>query len=321
MPTDPSLASPEDVFTLRRRPPSEKLLDTSFRQLTLALASVVALVLLGIFLTVFVEAREAIAQFGLSFLTTSNWDPGNENFGAWVAIYGTLVSSLLALVIAVPLGVGTAIFITEDIIPVQIREAIGLMVELLAALPSVVLGLWAIFVMEPAIRPALDFLHHVLGWTPFFSTVPQGPGMAPAILILVVMVMPIITSISRDALNQVPIELRQGAYGVGTTRWGAIFNVILPAAVSAIVGGVMLSLGRAMGETMAVTMIIGNSLTFDLSLLAPGHTIASMLANQFGEADGIQISALMYAALILMLLTFVVNVAAQWIVKRLSLRY
>ncbi len=321
MPTDSSLASPEDVFTLRRRPPSEKLLDTGFRQLTLALASMVALVLIGIFLTVFVEAREAIAQFGLSFLTTSSWDPGNDTFGAWVAIYGTLVSALLALVIAVPLGVGTAIFITEDIIPVQIREAIGLMVELLAALPSVVLGLWAIFVMEPAIRPALDLLHKVLGWTPFFSTVPQGPGMAPAILILVVMVMPIITSISRDALNQVPIELRQGAYGVGTTRWGAIFNVILPAAVSAIVGGVMLSLGRAMGETMAVTMIIGNSLTFDLSLLAPGNTIASMLANQFGEADGIQISALMYAALILMVLTFVVNVAAQWIVKRLSLRY
>jgi phosphate transport system permease protein len=145
--------------------------------------------------------------------------------------------------------------------------------------------------------------------------------MAPAILILVVMVLPIITSISRDALNQVPVELRQGADGVGTTRWGAIFNVILPAAVSAIVGGVMLSLGRAMGETMAVTMIIGNSLNFNLSLLAPGNTIASLLANQFGEADGIQISALMYAALILMCLTFLVNIAAQWVVKRLSLRY
>jgi len=321
MPTDPNLASPQDVLTLRRRPGSEKLLDTGFRQLTLFLASVVALVLLGIFLEVSVQAREAIAKFGLSFLTSSDWDPGNDNFGVWVAIYGTLVSSLLALVIAVPLGVGTAIFITEDLIPVQVREAIGLMVELLAALPSVVLGLWAIFVMEPAIRPALDLLHHFLGWSPFFSTVPQGPGMAPAILILVVMVMPIITAISRDALNQVPIELRQGAYGVGTTRWGAIFNVILPAAVSAIVGGVMLSLGRAMGETMAVTMIIGNSLNFDLSLLAPGNTIASLLANQFGEADGLQISALMYAALILMLLTFVVNVLAQWVVKRLSLRY
>jgi len=145
--------------------------------------------------------------------------------------------------------------------------------------------------------------------------------MAPAILILVVMVLPIITAISRDALNQVPIELRQGAYGVGTTRWGAILNIILPAAVSAIIGGVMLALGRAMGETMAVTMIIGNSVNFNLSLLAPGNTIASMLANQFGEADGIQVSALMYSALILMVLTFLVNVMAQWVVRKLSLRY
>jgi phosphate transport system permease protein len=319
--TDPNPALNADAFTLRRRPPSEKLVDLGFRQLTLLLASTVAIVLLGIFLTVFQGAREAIAAFGLSFITTSNWDPVTEQYGAFVAIYGTLVSSLLALLIAVPLGVGTAIFITEDLIPTALRDAIGLMVELLAAIPSVVLGLWAIFVMEPAIRPALNLLHTLLGWSPFFNTVPQGPGMAPAILILVVMVLPIITAISRDALNQVPIELRQGAYGVGTTRWGAIFSVILPAAISAITGGVMLALGRAMGETMAVTMIIGNALNFDISLLAPGNTIASMLANQFGEADGIQVSALMYAALILMVLTFSVNVAAQWIVRRLSLRY
>ncbi|MEY4759774.1 MAG: phosphate transporter subunit [Cyanobacteriota bacterium] len=319
--TDPNPALNADAFTLRRRPPAEKLVDLGFRQLTLLLASTVAIVLLGIFLTVFQGAREAIAAFGLSFLTTSNWDPVTEQYGAFVAIYGTLVSSLLALLIAVPLGVGTAIFITEDLIPTALRDAIGLMVELLAAIPSVVLGLWAIFVMEPAIRPALNLLHTLLGWSPFFNTVPQGPGMAPAILILVVMVLPIITAISRDALNQVPIELRQGAYGVGTTRWGAIFSVILPAAISAITGGVMLALGRAMGETMAVTMIIGNALNFDISLLAPGNTIASMLANQFGEADGIQVSALMYAALILMVLTFSVNVAAQWIVRRLSLRY
>jgi phosphate transport system permease protein len=323
--TDPSppahSPSLEDAFTLRRRPPAEKLLDLGFRQLTLLLASMVAIVLLGIFLTVFQGAREAMAQFGLNFLTTSSWDPVNGQYGAFIAIYGTLATSFLSLLIAVPLGVGTAIFITEDLMPTAVRDAIGLMVELLAAIPSVVLGLWAIFVMEPAIRPALNLLHSLLGWSPFFSTVPQGPGMAPAILILVVMVLPIITAISRDALNQVPIELRQGAYGVGTTRWGAIFSVILPAAISAITGGVMLSLGRAMGETMAVTMIIGNALNFDLSLLAPGNTIASMLANQFGEADGIQVSALMYAALILMLLTFAVNVAAQWIVRRLSLRY
>jgi phosphate transport system permease protein len=310
-----------DAFTLRRRPASERLLDLGFRQLTLSLAALVALVLLAIVLTVFHGAREAMATFGLKFLTTSSWDPVNGTYGAFTAIYGTLVSSLLALLIAVPLGVGTAIFITENLIPKVLRDAIGLMVELLAAIPSVVLGLWAIFVMEPFLRPFLNLPYQALGWFPLFSTPPQGPGMAPAVLILVVMVLPIITAISRDALNQVPDELRQGAYGVGTTRWGALFSIILPAAVSSITGGIMLALGRAMGETMAVTMIIGNALNFSFSLLAPANTIASMLANQFGEADGIQVSALMYAALILMLLTFSVNVLAQWVVRRLSLRY
>jgi phosphate transport system permease protein len=310
-----------DGYLRRRRPPHERLIDEGFRQLTLVLASLVAILLLAIVLTIVHGAREAIAAFGLRFLTTSAWDPVSNQYGALIAIYGTLVTALLALVIAVPLGVGTAIFITEDLMPLPLREGIGLMVELLAAIPSVVLGLWAIFVMEPGIRPVLTLLHQSLGWLPLFSTVPQGPGMAPAILILVVMILPIITAISRDALNQVPVELRQGAYGVGTTRWDAILHVILPAAISAITGGVMLALGRAMGETMAVTMIIGNSLNLSFSLLAPGNTIASMLANQFGEADGIQVSALMYAAVILMLLTFTVNVLAQWVVRRLSLRY
>ena len=319
----PASSQPPDAgaFTLRRRPASEKLLDQGFHYLTLALASFVGILLLAIVLTVFQGAREAIATFGARFITTSSWDPVNNEYGAFVAIYGTLVTSLLSLVIAVPLGIGTAIFITEDLIPTPVRNVIGLMVELLAAIPSVVLGLWAIFVMEPAIRPALNLLHDLFGWSPFFAGQAQGPGMAPAILILVVMILPIITAISRDALNQVPIELRQGAYGIGTTRWGALINIILPAAISAITGGIMLALGRAMGETMAVTMIIGNSLNFDLSLLAPGNTIASMLANQFGEADGIQVSALMFAALILMILTLVVNVIAQWIVRRLSLKY
>ncbi|MCH9714110.1 MAG: phosphate ABC transporter permease subunit PstC [Cyanobacteria bacterium] len=320
-PLAPNRGSADDAFTLRRRPPGEKFLDLGFRQLTLALASVVAIVLLAIFLVVFRGAQGAIGQFGLSFLTTSAWDPVNDQYGAFTAIYGTLVSSLLALLIAIPLGLGTAVLITEDLLPRALREAVGLMVELLAAIPSVVLGLWAIFVMEPVLRPVLILLHNTLGWSPLFSTVPVGPGMTPAILILVVMVLPIITAISRDALNQVPVELRQGAYGVGTTRWGAIFSVILPAAVSAIAGGVMLSLGRAMGETMAVTMIIGNSMNFSVSLLAPSNTISSMLANQFGEADGVQVSALMYAALILMVLTFMVNVFAKWLVRRLSLRY
>jgi phosphate transport system permease protein len=237
-----------DLFTRRLRPASERFLDLVFRQLSLGLAAVVAIVLLGIFLTLIQGSHEAVATFGLSFLTTSAWDPVNGHYGAFVAIYGTLVTSLVALLIAVPLGVGTAVFITEDLIPLRLRELIGLMVELLAAIPSVVLGLWAIFVMEPAIRPVLDLLHRTLGWIPLFSTSPMGPGMAPAILILVVMILPIITSISRDALRQVPVELRQGAYGVGTTRWGAIFAVILPAAISSIIGGVMLALAGRWGR-------------------------------------------------------------------------
>ena len=320
-PPDLPQAARSEAFTRRRRPLSERWIDQGFRQLTFVLAASVGLILLAILLTVSHGSQDAFQQFGLGFITTSSWNPVNDSYGALTAIYGTVVTSLLALVLAVPLGVGTALFITEDLIPVPLREAIGLMVELLAAIPSVVLGLWAIFVMEPAIRPLLQGLHQVLGWIPLFSTVPQGPGIAPAVLILVVMILPIITAISRDALNQVPIELRQGAYGIGATRWGAIFNIILPAAVSAIMGGVMLALGRAMGETMAVTMIIGNSLNFSLSLLAPGTTIASLLANQFGEADGLQVSCLMYAALVLMVLTLIVNIIAQWIVRRLSLRY
>jgi phosphate transport system permease protein len=308
-------------YLLRRRPPQEKLVDVGFRNLAVVLASMVAIVLLSILVVVFWGGLESMGRYGWTFLITSNWNPVDDEYGAGAAIYGTLVTSLLSLLIAVPLGVGTAIFITENIIPRNIRNVIGLMVELLAAIPSVVLGLWAIFVMEPFIRPLLELLYTLFSWLPFFSSPPMGPGTLPAVLILVVMILPIITAIARDSLNQVPMKLRQAAYGVGTTRWGAIMNVMLPAAVSGIVGGVMLALGRAMGETMAVTMIIGNSNNFSFSLLAPGNTIASMLANQFGEADGSQVSSLMYAAFVLIIMTLAVNIFAQWIVKRLSLKY
>jgi phosphate transport system permease protein len=311
----------EEQYLLRRRPASEKLVDVGFKNLAIALASMVAIVLFAILLVVFWGSLESMGRYGWKFLVTSNWNPVDDEYGAFTAIYGTIVTSLLSLAIAVPLGVGTAVFITENIIPRRIRDVIGVMVELLAAIPSVVLGLWAIFVLEPFIRPFLNWLNQAFGWLPIFSSAPMGPGMAPAILILVVMVLPIITAIARDSLNQVPVKLRQAAYGVGTTRWGAILNVILPAAVSGIVGGVMLALGRAMGETMAVTMIIGNSNNFSWSLLAPGNTIAAMLANQFGEADGSQVSSLMYAAFVLIVLTLAVNVFAQWLVKRLSLKY
>ncbi len=314
------MASNKD-FLLRNRTRPEKIIDKGFKSLTVFMASMVAFVLISILLVVFFESTEAMARYGLKFLITSDWNPVTDQYGAFTAIYGTLITSLLSLVIAVPLGVGTAIFITENFIPESIKNIIGLMVELLAAIPSVVLGLWAVFVMEPFIRPFLSLLYKYLGWIPFLSTEPIGPGMAPAILILVVMILPIITSISRDSLNQVPFKLRQAAYGIGATRWTAIFNVILPAAISGITGGVLLALGRAMGETMAVTMIIGNSNNFSWSILSPGYTISAMLANQFGEADGSQVSSLMYAAFILMILTLIVNIFAQWIVKSLSLKY
>ena len=315
------MSESKELYLLRRRPPSEKLVDVSFRYLAVTLASMVAVVLFAILIVVFWGSLESMGRYGWKFLVTSNWNPVDDEYGAFTAIYGTIVTSLMSLLIAVPLGVGTAVFITENIIPRRIRNVIGVMVELLAAIPSVVLGLWAIFVMEPFIRPFLEFLYTTLNWLPIFSSPPIGPGTAPAILILVVMILPIITSISRDSLNQVPDKLRQAAYGVGTTRWGAVLNVSLPAAISGIVGGVMLALGRAMGETMAVTMIIGNSNNFSPSLLAPGNTIAAMLANQFGEADGSQVSSLMYAAFVLMILSLAVNVCAQWLVKRLSLKY
>ena len=356
----------DDQYLLRQRPPSERLVDQSFQHLAISMASVVAVVLFSILIVVFWGSLESMGRYGISFLFTSNWNPVDDEYGAGAAIYGTLLTSLLALLIAIPLGVGTAIFITENIIPRRLRETIGLMVELLAAIPSVVLGLWAILVMEPFIRPALEFLYAKectpvpISWTGFigiensgiqlpgfntvipnlgcfelnlfgqslnlhwltiFGTTPKGRGIIPAVLILVVMILPIITAISRDSLNQVPEKLRQAAYGIGSTRWGAIINVILPGAISGIVGGVMLALGRAMGETMAVTMIIGNSNNFSFSLLAPGNTIAAMLANQFGEADGPQVSSLMYAAFILIILTLLVNIIAQWLVKKLSLRY
>jgi|TARA_B100001939_G_scaffold340643_1_gene349034 phosphate transport system permease protein len=309
------------LYTLRHRPAGEKLVDSSFRNLVIFLALMVAIILIGIFIVVGTQAAEAVKAFGLNFIVSSKWDPVRDNYGAFTAVYGTLLTSFLALVLAVPLGVGTAIFLTEDFINEKVRVVISNMVELLAAIPSVVLGLWAIFVLEPFVRPFLMAVHDVFGWIPFFSTVPSGPGVMPAVFILTIMLLPIITAISRDSLNQVPQDLRQAAYGVGATRWTAILKVLVPAAISGIIGGVMLALGRAMGETMAVTMIIGNQTSFNISWFAPGNTIASLIANQFGEAGELQMSALMYAALVLMVITFFVNVMAQWIVQRLALKY
>ncbi len=231
------------------------------------------------------------------------------------------MSSLIALLFAVPLGVGTAIFLSEDFIPPSIRTALTFLVELLAAIPSVVYGLWGIFVLIPFLRPFGVFMYKNFGWIPFFSTPPAGPGLFPAGVVLAVMTLPIITAISRDSLASLPPDLRQASLGLGATRWVTIFRVLIPAAFSGIVGGVMLGLGRAMGETMAATMIIGNSNNLKISIFAPANTIASLMANQFPEASGLQVSALMYAGLVLFALTLLVNIAAEWIVNQVKAKY
>lgn len=297
----------------RSRSAGEKRFDSTFVNTTLAFALGVGLLLVAIGLLILIEAWPAIQEYGIQFLWTSAWNPvdGREVYGALPMIYGTLVSSALALLIAVPIGLGTAIFLSENFIPLKARTVLVFMVELLAAIPSVVYGLWGIFVMIPALKWFLGL----------FDINFAGPSLLSAVLILSVMILPIITAISRDSLAALPPELRQGSYGLGATRWGTIFRVLIPAAISGIVGGVMLALGRAMGETMAVTMLIGNSNNIKLSLLAPSNTISSLLANQFAEAKGLQVSALMYAALVLVVLTLVVNILAELIVRKLQAKY
>lgn len=312
-----------DTSGAKGRSGSEKTFDNFFVSLTVAFAAGTGVLLLAIAGVILVQSFPAMQEFGLKFLWGSAWNPveGREEYGALPMIYGTLVSSIIALLIAVPLGVGTAIFLSENFIPLKVRIVLVFMVELLAAIPSVVYGLWGIFVLIPFLKTVGSWLHSTLGWMPLFSTEPVGPGMLPAGVILAIMILPIITAISRDSLASLPPDLRQASLGIGATRWGTIFRVLIPAAISGIVGGIMLALGRAMGETMAATMIIGNSNQLSLSLLAPANTIASLLANQFAEAKGLQVSALMYAAFVLVLLTLVVNILAELIVSQIRAKY
>ncbi|HAC65882.1 MAG TPA: phosphate ABC transporter permease subunit PstC [Cyanothece sp. UBA12306] len=301
----------------------EKTIDTGFIGLTLAFAVSIGLILVAIAIVITIRAWPAIQTYGFGFLVGSAWNPvaGREEFGALPVIYGTLVSSLISLLIAVPLGIGTAIFLSENFIPLKFRTPLVFLVELLAAIPSVVYGLWGIFVLIPWLTPIGSWLNNNFGWIPLFSTPPAGPGMLPAGMVLSIMILPIITAISRDSLASLPPELRQASLGLGATRWETIFRVLIPAAFSGIVGGIMLALGRAMGETMAVTMIIGNANKISASLLEPANTISSLLANQFAEASGMQVSALMYAALVLMILTLIVNIAADYIVSQVRAKY
>jgi phosphate transport system permease protein len=303
---------------IKNRSEVEKSLDRSFIWLTRIFALAVAAVLLWITAQVAIGAWPAIREFGLGFLAESTWNPVNNNYGVLPQVYGTLVSSFIGLLLAVPIGVGTAVLLSENFLPAKIRLVLVFLVELLAAIPSVVYGIWGIFVLIPIITNIGKWLNSTLGFLPIFSTPPTGPGMLPAGVILAIMTLPIITAISRDALISVPPSLRQASVGLGATRWETIFQVLIPAAFSGIVSAVMLSLGRAMGETMAVTMLIGNSNNISLSLLAPANTISSLLANQFAEATGLQVAALMYAALVLFVLTLIVNIFAELIVIRMK---
>ncbi|MBR8828551.1 MAG: phosphate ABC transporter permease subunit PstC [Gomphosphaeria aponina SAG 52.96 = DSM 107014] len=278
-------------------------MDTVFLWAARISALAIAGVLIWIITLVFIQALPAIGQFGLGFLFKSTWNPVRDEYGILTPIYGTIVSSLIALLISVPIGLGVSIVLSEDYLPTQIQRILVFLVELLAAIPSVVYGLWGVFVLIPFLREI----------TPL-----KGPSMLPAALILSVMILPTISAIARDALINVDIGVRQAAVGLGATRWETILLVILPAASSGIIGGIMLALGRALGETMAVTMLIGNSNQLNVSLFQPSNTISSLLANQFAEASGLQVSALMYAALVLAIITLVVNMLAQIVVTQLQ---
>lgn len=265
------------------------------------------------------QSSPAIQKFGLDFLGGSRWQPNRDVFGVLPFILGTTVSSLIAIVLALPLGLAVAIFLSENFLPPVIREAIRFTVEMLAAIPSVVYGLWGIFVVIPLVQEFGRWAVPAFKGTPVLGTLFAAPAygnsMLTASLVLALMILPTITAISRSALVAVPATLREGSYALGATRWETILRVLLPTAAPGIVAATILGLGRAMGETMAVAMLIGNSPRFNPSLLSPGGTLAGLLANQFGEAQGMQIASLMYAALILMMLTLLVNVAGEFVLR------
>lgn len=297
------------------QPPSDTdfLLDRTFRALArLGVILILALVAALVF-EIGVKAIPGIQKYGLDMLTGSVWDPNQQKFGLLPAIWGTLYSALIALLIGGFFGISMAIFLTQDFLPARVAAVFRTIVELLAAIPSVVYGLWGIFVVIPTIRPLTDWLHESLGWIPFFSTTLSGPGLLPAALVLAIMILPTIAAVSQDALRSVPLKTKQAAYGMGTTHWEAILKVMVPAAATGIFGSLVLGLGRALGETMALAMLVGNSNQISLSLFAPGNTLAALLALNFPEAGPNEIEVLMYAALVLMAITLIVNILGSMI--------
>jgi phosphate transport system permease protein len=311
----------EDDHSIAARLSGAALGDRAYRIAITFFAVCIPILLLLIAWEVGVAGWPAFREFGLGFLSSSTWDPVRGVFGAAPAIYGTVVSSILALLIATPLALGVALFLSE-FAPSWLRQPVAFLVDLLAAIPSVVYGLWGIFVLLPVLREHVipfvrDTLH--LGATPLFSGPAYGPSMFAAGIILAIMVLPYISSVSREVLLAVPRAQREAALALGATRWEAIRGAVLPYAKSGILGGVILGLGRALGETMAVTMLIGNTHQISSSLLAPGYTMASLIANEFAEATGdLHVAALMAVGFTLFCLTLVVNALARWLVWRVT---
>ena len=300
--------------------------DRVFRTLSFASALLVLLVLAGILGSIVWGGWPAFRTFGiLGFLTGSSWNVGAERFGAWPAVAGTLMSSLIALVIGVPVSLGIAIFLTQ-LSPKWLKAPISTAVELLAAVPSIIYGMWGLFVLAPLVSRYLELpLNDVVEGLPFFGTilytaVPSGTGIFTAGIILALMIIPFIASITRDMLDQIPPVLRESAYGLGCTTWEVIRHVLLPQIGVALIGAIMLGLGRALGETMAVTFVVGNANRLSSSIFDPGSTIASRIANEFNEASGMHLNALIALGCILFLVSFTVLIAARLLIAHVGRR-
>ncbi len=302
-----------------------RIADVLFRVLTRVAAIAVLVILGGVIISLIDGSLPALRAFGLNFLIEERWNPVTEKFGAIAPIYGTLVTSFIAMLIAVPVGLLIAMFLTE-LCPMWLRRPIGIAIELLAGIPSIIYGIWGLFVFAPFLQETLQpFLIATFGNIPVLSTLfagpPYGIGMLTAGLILAIMVLPFVTSISRDVFDAVPPVLKEAAYGVGCTTWEVVRYVVLPYTRVGVIGGVMLGLGRALGETMAVTFVIGNAHKVSASLLAPGTTISATIANEFTEAVGdLYTSSLIALGLILFVITFIVLAIARYMLLRIERR-
>ncbi|RVU14478.1 phosphate ABC transporter permease subunit PstC [Methylobacterium oryzihabitans] len=303
-----------------RRAPS-RLGDRIFRAAALGSALLVLVVLAGILAAIAYGGWPAFQTFGPGFLTSSAWNVGREEYGALVAIIGTLVSAVLALVIGVPISLGIAIYLTQ-LCPGWARRPVAMTIELLAAVPSIIYGMWGLFVFAPLFArfvqvPVSNLVEGMpIVGTLLYAQVPSGVGVLTAGIILAIMIVPFVASITRDMLDQIPTVLRESAYGIGCTTWEVVRHVLVPQASVSIIGAIMLGLGRALGETMAVTFVIGNANRLSASIFDPGSTIASRIANEFNEADGMQLNALMALGCILFVITFIVLIVARLLVRR-----